>query len=68
MNKHSDFNRRAFWLWTLPVTLAFAGLLSWPHDAPDYTSAAAQQAAQEQAQALRKEKAEVAINQSEKQK
>jgi hypothetical protein len=63
MNKHRDFNRRAFWRWTLPVTLAFSGMLVWPYDAPtDYTSAAAQQAAQEQAAALRKEKAEIAIN------
>lgn len=68
MNKHRDFNRRAFWLWTLPVTLAFTGLLCWPYDAPTYTSAAAEAAAQEQAQALRKEKAEIAVNQSEKSK
>jgi len=66
--KHRDFNKRAFWLWMVPLTLAFAGLLSWPHDAPDYTSAAAQQAAQEQAAALRKEKAELAINNEEKSK
>jgi len=58
MTKHRIFN-----VCSLLAIIACLFVLIWmPAPSVDYVSAAAQQAAQEQAAALRKEKAEVAIN------
>ena len=62
MNKHRIFNIAG-----LLAIIAFTSILVWmPAPSTDYTSAAAQSAAQEQAAQVRKERAEVAINEGSK--
>ena len=58
MTKHRIFNTCG-----LLAIIACLFVLIWmPAPSTDYASAAAQQAAQEQAAAMRKERAEVAVN------